>query len=60
MTATELLPQVKPLRPADVARIATVGLRTRPLRAGLSALGIAIGIAAMVAVLGLAASSRPA
>jgi putative ABC transport system permease protein len=45
------------LRPADLARLATVGLRTRKLRAGLSALGIAIGIAAIVAVLGLSASS---
>jgi putative ABC transport system permease protein len=35
-----------------------VGLRTRKLRATLSALGIAIGIAAIVAVLGLAASSK--
>jgi putative ABC transport system permease protein len=34
-----------------------VGLRTRKLRASLSALGIAIGVAAIVAVLGLAASS---
>jgi putative ABC transport system permease protein len=34
------------------------GLRTRPLRAFLSALGIAIGIAAMVAVVGISASSR--
>ncbi len=51
------------LRPArlsgsDVARVATVGLRTRPLRAGLSALGVAVGVAAMVAVLGLSASSQ--
>src|SRR5215467_4909719 len=45
------------LRPADLARVATVGLRTRKLRAGLSALGIAIGVAAIVAVLGLSASS---
>jgi putative ABC transport system permease protein len=45
------------LRLADLARLATVGLRTRKLRAGLSALGIAIGIAAIVAVLGLSASS---
>jgi len=37
-----------------------VGLRTRKLRAGLSALGIAIGVAAIVAVLGLAASSSAA
>jgi putative ABC transport system permease protein len=35
-----------------------VGLRTRKLRASLSALGIAIGVAAIVAVLGLSASSQ--
>ena len=46
------------LRPADLARLATVGLRTRKLRAALSALGIAIGVAAIVAVLGLSASSQ--
>src|SRR5215831_3999154 len=45
------------LRPADLARVASVGLRTRKLRAGLSALGIAIGVAAIVAVPGLSASS---
>jgi putative ABC transport system permease protein len=45
------------LRPADLARLAAVGLRTRKLRAALSALGIAIGVAAIVAVLGLSASS---
>jgi putative ABC transport system permease protein len=45
------------LRPADLARLATVGLRTRKLRAGLSALGITIGVAAIVAVLGLSSSS---
>jgi putative ABC transport system permease protein len=45
------------LRPADLARVASVGLRTRKLRAGLSALGIAIGVAAIVAVLGLSSSS---
>jgi putative ABC transport system permease protein len=43
---------------ADLARVASVGLRTRRLRAGLSALGIAIGVAAIVAVLGLSSSSR--
>ncbi|MEV6347594.1 ABC transporter permease [Actinoplanes sp. NPDC051851] len=43
---------------ADLARIASVGLRTRRMRAALSALGIAIGVAAMVAVLGLSASSQ--
>ena len=46
------------LRLADLARLSTVGLRTRKLRAGLSALGIAIGVAAIVAVLGLSASSQ--
>jgi len=45
------------LRPADLARLAAVGLRTRKLRAALSALGIAIGVAAIVAVLGLSQSS---
>lgn len=43
---------------ADLVRLSTVGLRTRRLRAGLSALGIAIGVAAIVAVLGLSASSQ--
>jgi putative ABC transport system permease protein len=42
----------------DLARVAIVGLRTRRLRAALSALGIAIGVAAIVAVLGLSASSQ--
>jgi putative ABC transport system permease protein len=46
------------LRPSDLARVASVGLRTRRLRAGLSALGIAIGVAAIVAVLGLSSSSQ--
>jgi putative ABC transport system permease protein len=46
------------LRLGDLARLATVGLRTRRLRATLSALGIAIGVAAIVAVLGLSASSQ--
>jgi putative ABC transport system permease protein len=46
------------LRPADLAGLASVGLRTRKLRAALSALGIAIGVAAIVAVLGLARSSQ--
>jgi putative ABC transport system permease protein len=43
---------------ADVARLGTVGLRTRPLRVVLSALGIAVGIGAMLAVVGISASSR--
>ena len=43
---------------SDLARVASIGVRTRRLRAGLSALGIAIGVAAIVAVLGLSASSQ--
>lgn len=46
------------LRPRDVLRLAAYGLRARPLRVVLSALGIAIGIAAMVAVVGTSTSSR--
>jgi putative ABC transport system permease protein len=38
--------------------VASVGLRTRRMRAALSALGIAIGVAAIVAVLGLSSSSQ--
>jgi putative ABC transport system permease protein len=46
------------LRPRDALRVAATGLRARPLRVVLSALGIAVGIAAMVAVVGISASSR--
>ena len=52
----------QPLRPrllaADLLPVATVGLRARPGRAALSVLGIAIGIAAIVAVLGITRSSQ--
>jgi putative ABC transport system permease protein len=57
MSATASL-ATKRLRPGDLARVASVGLRTRRMRAALSALGIAIGVAAIVAVLGLSASSQ--
>src|ERR1043166_3087069 len=46
------------LRPGDLSRLASLGLRTRKLRAALSALGIAIGVAAIVAVLGLSSSAQ--
>ena len=46
------------LRASDVARLGLTGLRSRPMRAVLSALGIAIGIAAMVGVVGVSASSQ--
>jgi len=42
----------------DLIRTATIGIRTRKQRSALSALGIMIGIAAMVAVLGLSQSSK--
>ena len=46
------------LRPADVLTVGSSGLRTRRMRTALSALGITIGIAAMVGVLGISESSR--
>ncbi|MFI6417016.1 ABC transporter permease [Streptomyces sp. NPDC050842] len=46
------------LAPGDVLRVGAVGLRARRARVVLSALGIAIGIATMVAVVGLSESSR--
>jgi putative ABC transport system permease protein len=48
------------LKPADLVALGLVGLRTRRLRAALSALGIAIGIATMVVVTGVPASSQAA
>ena len=56
-TEAEPLPR-SALHAGDLLRVASVGLRSRRLRAALSALGIAIGIAAMVAVLGISESSR--
>lgn len=46
------------LRMADALWLGTVGLRARRLRTLLTSLGVAIGIAAMVAVVGISASSR--
>ncbi|MFJ6634662.1 ABC transporter permease [Streptomyces sp. NPDC091376] len=46
------------LAPRDVLRVGAVGLHARRARVVLSALGIAIGIATMVAVVGLSQSSR--
>ncbi|WIE83784.1 ABC transporter permease [Curtobacterium sp. MCPF17_021] len=42
----------------DLLRLGVFGLRTRPGRVVLSALGIAIGIAAMIAVVGISSSSK--
>ncbi|QFG26528.1 ABC transporter permease [Actinomadura sp. WMMB 499] len=51
-------PRPARLRPADTLRVGASGLRTRPLRVFLSALGIALGIAAMISVVGVSASGR--
>ncbi len=46
------------MHPADVARIGLAGIRTGRLRAALAVLGIAVGIAALVAVVGISESSK--
>jgi putative ABC transport system permease protein len=54
---------IAPLAPSkllaiDILRVGTLGLRARRVRTALSCLGIAIGIAALVAVVGISASSQ--
>ncbi|MFJ2190042.1 ABC transporter permease [Kitasatospora sp. NPDC087861] len=56
MSGTRLSPAR--LGPRDVLHVGSAGLRTRPLRVVLSALGIAIGIATMIAVVGISSSSK--
>ena len=46
------------LAPDDVLRVGLGGLRARPTRVVLSALGVAIGIATMVAVIGISAAGK--
>ena len=46
------------LRPLDMLGTGTVGLRTRRARAAFTAVGIAIGIASMVSVMGISSSSK--
>jgi putative ABC transport system permease protein len=53
-----LRPDASYLRAADLFALAGLGLRIRRLRAALSALGICIGIAAIVGVLGITQSSQ--
>ncbi|MDG9675297.1 ABC transporter permease [Micromonospora sp. DH14] len=48
------------LAPADLVGLGLLGIRTRKARAALSALGIAIGIATLVLVTGIPASSQRA
>jgi putative ABC transport system permease protein len=58
MTATTARPVPRKMRASDLSRLSFAGMRARKLRAGLSALGIAIGVGAIVAVLGLSSSSQ--
>jgi putative ABC transport system permease protein len=55
-------PPVRPVRlaPVDLLGLGLLGIRTRKLRAALSALGISIGIATMIVVTGIPASSEAA
>lgn len=58
-TATDRTRPVR-LAPADILRLGLLGIRTRKMRAALSALGISIGIATMIIVIGIPASSQKA
>lgn len=62
MSATAFEKLTRPARqnPLDVLRLGLLGVRTRRLRAALSALGISIGIATLVLVTGIPASSQRA
>jgi putative ABC transport system permease protein len=51
-------PLTSRLHPRDLFRVGSIGLRSRRLRASLSALGISIGIASIVGVLGISQSSK--
>ncbi|MFJ7909540.1 ABC transporter permease [Kitasatospora sp. NPDC096204] len=46
------------LRPTDLLRLGMIGPRTRRMRSALSALGISLGIAAVIAVTGISASNQ--
>jgi len=52
------VPAPRRLRLRDLVAVGGAGLAARRLRAALSALGVAIGIAAIVAVLGISESSK--
>ncbi|MFT7474873.1 MAG: putative ABC transport system permease protein [Verrucomicrobiales bacterium] len=60
MTVSKALPRSSSFRLIDVFGTAAAGLTNRKLRTALSALGITIGIGAMVAVLGLSRSGSAA
>jgi putative ABC transport system permease protein len=54
------LPAAVRLAPPDLLSLGLLGMRTRPVRAALSAVGIAIGIATMVVVTAIPASGQRA
>jgi putative ABC transport system permease protein len=56
-TSQSAPPRPSHLRIADVFGVGSVGIRTRRLRTALTAIGVAIGISALVAVMGISASS---
>jgi len=58
VTTATRLPESGRLRTGDVAQVGLEGLRGRPLRAVLSALGITIGVAAMVGLVGISTVSK--
>ncbi|OPG09714.1 ABC transporter permease [Streptomyces sp. GKU 895] len=62
MTRTAAAHGPRPVRPAlsDILRLGLLGIRTRGPRAALSALGISIGIATLVVVTAVPASSQRA
>ena len=53
-----MTPRGSRLSRRDLLRVGSLGLRSRRVRASLSALGISIGIAAIVGVLGISQSSK--
>ncbi|WP_343241809.1 MULTISPECIES: ABC transporter permease [unclassified Streptomyces] len=59
-SATTPLHRPVRLSPADLLRLGLIGIHTRRMRAALSALGISIGIATMIVVTGIPASSQKA
>jgi putative ABC transport system permease protein len=59
-TVTEANSRPVRLAPLDLMGLGLLGIRTRKMRAVLSALGISIGIATMIVVTGIPASSQKA
>ncbi|MFF3652606.1 ABC transporter permease [Streptomyces sp. NPDC002181] len=62
MTDRSSPPDTRPVRlsPVDVLALGMLGIRTRRIRAALSALGISLGIATMIVVTAVPASSQKA